>query len=788
MRNSGTFLKTRWSPWLSWALWGAAVGGLVYLTGLTVWLAVTGLVFPYQLDYGEGVMLYFVREWAAGQPIYRPLGHYPLVTANYPPLTLLLALAWTPVLGITYMAGRIWTALAIAGLALLIGGWVHRAGGRRLPAWVAALAFAGSPYIYHWAPLFRVDLLGLALTLGGLYLVWRSQESDRSHLLWGAVFCFVGALYAKQSFLFAPAAALIYLLLRVNRRRALQLAGGIILLGGGLFLGGNLLTHGGFWEGLVVSNVNRFLWPEFWKHLGDFFRTFAVLIGLTAWYAVDKYLLERATPRHDRISPLDLYLLTSLASLGLAGKAGAWENYFFEALAAFSIGAGLGLTRLVALSPIPRGEKGAAQTHPAPESSPTACLYRLALAPALVLIQVALIWHTPNEASRYLRWTRQSNKAIAPIVDRTPDPILSEDMGLLVTHGKALEYYSFQYSQLARAGRWDQSWELTRLRNREFSLVILERGTRLDVDRFQRFTRELLSELDRNYAHTDTVGKYELYRPDPLQRERRAEFGNQLALVGWSLPLSPELKPGDSLTLTVVWQAQQKLGVDYTAFAHLVDGKGHGWAGDDHAPYRGLYPTSAWGAGEMVRDRFTLTVPADAPPGLYDVQVGWYDPASGERLSVDGGNAVRIAVVPIAGEEAGTLELTPLGLVFGGFITLEGYSLRIEPDSAEVILRWSTDRALDTEYTVFLHLVAADDPTRIAAQDDAPPLAGRWPTSLWVPSRMVDDAHTVPLPADLAPGKYRLLVGLYEPGSGERLLLPDGNDALLLSEIDLPAR
>ncbi len=782
--NSGTLSRTNGLPWLSWALWAAAVGGLLYLTGLTVWLAIAGLAFPYQLDYGEGVMLHFVREWAAGRPIYRPLGSPPLVTANYPPLTILLALALTPLLGMTYTAGRLWTALAIAASALLIGAWVRRAGGRRLPAWAAALAFVGSPYIYHWAPLFRVDLVGLALTLGGLYLVGRSQEPGRSRLLWGAGMLFVAALYAKQSFFFAPAAALIYLFFFGSRRRAVLLAGEIILLGGGLFLGCNRLTHGGFWEGLVVSNVNRFLWPEFWKQLGDFGCTFAVLIGLTAWYGVDKYLRERATPRRDRVRPLDLYLLTSLASLGLAGKAGAWENYFFEALAAFAIGAGLGLARLVARYP----ENSAslwAQRRCAPTPGRGDGV-RLALAPALILIQVALMWHTPAEAMRYLRWTRQSNEAIAPMVDAAPDPILSEDMGLLVTHGKALEYYSFQYSQLARAGRWDQSWELARLRNREFSLVILEKGTRLDVDRFQRFTRELLSELDRNYAHTATVGKYELYRPDPLRRERRAEFGDPLALVGWSLPLPSEIRPGDSFTLTVVWQARHDMDVDYTAFAHLVDGEGRGWAGDDHAPYQGLYPTSAWGAGEMVRDRFTLTVPPDAPPGLYDVQVGWYDPVSGERLPVDGSTAVRVAVVPVAGEERDAPDLTPLGLGFGDLITLEGYSLRIGPDAVEVLLRWSTERYLDADYTVFVHLGVADDPARIVAQDDGPPLDGRWPTSLWLPGRAVDDLHRVPLPADLPPGRYAVRVGLYDPATGERLRLADGRDALVLAEIERP--
>ena len=103
--------------WVSWVLWALALAGLIYLVGLTVWLGVSGLIFPYQLDYGEGFLLHFVQTWSQGQPIYKGAEGYPYIMANYPPLTMVLALALTPVLGITYAAGRVWTLLAIVALA-----------------------------------------------------------------------------------------------------------------------------------------------------------------------------------------------------------------------------------------------------------------------------------------------------------------------------------------------------------------------------------------------------------------------------------------------------------------------------------------------------------------------------------------------------------------------------------------------------------------------------------------------------------------------------------------------
>jgi hypothetical protein len=268
--------------------------------------------------------------------------------------------------------------------------------------------------------------------------------------------------------------------------------------------------------------------------------------------------------------------------------------------------------------------------------------------------------------------------------------------------------------------------------------------------------------------------------------DARPQFGDQLALAGWSIDSPPDLKPGDTIHLTAVWQARQALTNDYTAFAHLVDASGQGWAGDDHAPYGGLYPTGAWGAGEMVRDTFTLTVPAAAPPGLYAVEVGWYDPATQERLPVGQDSSFRVAVLPLAWPATGSQAMSPLAAHFGRQINLESFAWQTGPEAVQVTLRWSAADYVDTDYTVFVHLEGPDGQQQVVAQNDSPPLGGLWPASLWLPGVALDDVHTIALPPGLAPGTYRLVVGLYDPHSGSRLPLPDGSDALRLAEIRLP--
>ena len=58
-------------------------------------------------------------------------------------------------------------------------------------------------------------------------------------------------------------------------------------------------------------------------------------------------------------------------------------------------------------------------------------------------------------------------------------------------------------------------------------------------------------------------------------------------------------------------------------------------------PAAGARPTTGWLPGEIIRDIHTLTVAPDAPPGRYALEVGMYDPASGERLCLpDGGDRI----------------------------------------------------------------------------------------------------------------------------------------------------
>ncbi len=133
--------------------------------------------------------------------------------------------------------------------------------------------------------------------------------------------------------------------------------------------------------------------------------------------------------------------------------------------------------------------------------------------------------------------------------------------------------------------------------------------------------------------------------PNPL----RIDLGGKVRLAGYELS-TRVVRPGDTLELVLYWQALAPMDRNYTVFTQLLDDALRIWAQDDHQPLHGAYPTSRWAPGDVVRDVYRLKVRADAPPGVYHLEVGMYFLPTGERLyrsDVPTANSIRVAEVRV---------------------------------------------------------------------------------------------------------------------------------------------
>jgi hypothetical protein len=130
--------------------------------------------------------------------------------------------------------------------------------------------------------------------------------------------------------------------------------------------------------------------------------------------------------------------------------------------------------------------------------------------------------------------------------------------------------------------------------------------------------------------------------PQP-QVEVGAGFDGRATLIGLDLGAVPaeaadvtllQLSPGDTLTARLYWQSEAEFEQNYTAFVHLIGPDGLLYGQVDQTPGAGAFPTTGWLPGEYISDDYVIPLAANAPPGEYQVEVGMYDPDTGERLPV----------------------------------------------------------------------------------------------------------------------------------------------------------
>jgi hypothetical protein len=93
--------------------------------------------------------------------------------------------------------------------------------------------------------------------------------------------------------------------------------------------------------------------------------------------------------------------------------------------------------------------------------------------------------------------------------------------------------------------------------------------------------------------------------------------------------------------------------------------------------------------------------------------------------------------------------------------------LELRDGGLELVLHWQALEPTTANFKVFVHLVGDSGSSDILAQADIQP---HIPTSVWVPGEYVSDRVTVDMPQHLSKEGTRLLVGLYDESTGERLL------------------
>jgi hypothetical protein len=278
-----------------------------------------------------------------------------------------------------------------------------------------------------------------------------------------------------------------------------------------------------------------------------------------------------------------------------------------------------------------------------------------------------------------------------------------------------------------------------------------------------------------------TVGSVDVSRGSaslPLEalaipHRQHVSFPPGLELLGHDIPDSTA-RPGEEIPATLFWRALEEERSDVKVLLQLKDRKGQVWAEQKESHDR--YPISQWSKGEIRLVISDLAVNAATPTGKYRLFLNVLDKATNQPLPPAN---VYLATVRVKGRNRRFSVpkniAYPQKATLGQGVTFLGYDLAetvVPPNGVvHLTLYWQAKQRMNTDYTVFTHLLGADN--CIVGQQDNMPQAWTAPTTSWLEGEVIIDEYSINVKPDTAPGEYQLEFGMYDAATGQRLPVYD---------------
>ncbi|MDM8531566.1 glycosyltransferase family 39 protein [Anaerolineales bacterium HSG25] len=236
------------------------------------------------------------------------------------------------------------------------------------------------------------------------------------------------------------------------------------------------------------------------------------------------------------------------------------------------------------------------------------------------------------------------------------------------------------------------------------------------------------------------------------------------------------IRAGDTLPISIEWQTRQWMAEPLVVALKLLD-YDFGIGGERVTQLGDRYPNVLWVPGEIIEESYAIPTVPHTPPGLYQLEwsllrqdarlpngfeyLPWQD---GDTVLSDHLYPARVRLLDPAHAD---VPPQPLTAHIGDRIRLNGYEINQHGNEVSLALYWSNNELVKQDYTVFTQLLGPD--YQVWAQWDNPPQDGRYPTSQWQSQDQVVDRYTLQRAEGAPAGMYHVLVGMYDPATGERL-------------------
>ncbi len=479
------------------ALLGAVVALQVFIFSLHAYQAI---LFPYQLDYGEGPILQIAREVAQGRPLYPPVDRPPYLIASYEPAYYLLSALGVKLFGVGFAFGRLLSCLSVVATALFAGLIVWDRTRHRFASFLTFGTILAMPHFMVWATLMRVDALALAFAVAGFWFFTRGVR-------WAGLPAFALAVFTRRTTVAGMGAGFLDYLQRRGwwpaiKTFAMQLALLAALLGGGI-----IITHGGMYRQLALHTATSlgkaWTWQQLWSLLwvpGNpcplklWPVYFAITIIAAVWSAFN---------REARL--LFFWFLFAGVIFLTGGRIGSAHNYLMEPTA-------VGAMMLGMMWAVASKKKGISQ------------LGLMLIAGALLAQMVWTTQHLPETFSILQpRVNPSASQQVIELIRATDGPALVEDTGLSLLAGKEPPLMPFEFTMMARRGALDPEPIYRAVREGRYDLIVLrfnpfdpiEIGLHKPGEDWKggRWPEGIIAGVQARYRLIEEVGPYFIFAP-----------------------------------------------------------------------------------------------------------------------------------------------------------------------------------------------------------------------------------------------------------------------------------
>ena len=491
-----------------------ASGAIICLMAATVfalfWFPVKRSFANVEVNYNEGWNAYRAAMVEKGIPLYgKPPEGFGTGTA-YPPLSFHVIGSLGTAATFTFV-GRWISLISLIATGIFVALIVRHEGGSRQIAIFSFLLYEIGIALLRPDRISMNDpqLLGEALSAGGLYFYARNSKSNRFLVISALFFCLAG--FTKHNLIAFPAAVAVDLLFRSVR--AFAVWAGAMLVSAGLLTAATLLIDGRYFPTHLLGGGGGRAYSYWlgWSSYHHYVLIFQSLLVVAAAWSIWAF-------RSHRVFALALVFSHALAFL-LAGGFGVDLNIFFNALAATAIACGVALSDF---------SFAGVDSRPPVLNSVVALMFALFFISVVVFVPGQL--RRDRERARALPAQESEFRSSVDFVKARPGPALCESLLLCYEADKPFEYEPFSVRDQVKTGRIRENDVLQLLRTHHFETVqIALRSDEVDLneldlraslsstqtapDTERRFTPAFMKELLEDYRLSKRTSEMAIFCP-----------------------------------------------------------------------------------------------------------------------------------------------------------------------------------------------------------------------------------------------------------------------------------